>query len=51
MNCPPIASVEQFPYEQGARATEILLRLIEAKSSEEIIPYEKIILNSKFVVY
>ncbi|PVD52895.1 LacI family transcriptional regulator [Terrimonas sp.] len=34
MDHPPIASVEQFPYEQGKKATEILLDILEKTKSE-----------------
>jgi DNA-binding LacI/PurR family transcriptional regulator len=48
---PPLASVEQFPYEQAEKATEILLQLINAKSDEEIESIQrKIVLESKVVV-
>ena len=49
MDYPPLASVEQFPYEQAEKATEILLKLIQAKGSDETMPH-KIILQSKVVV-
>ena len=49
MDEPPIASVEQFPYEQAEKATEILLELIQAKGSLEGIP-KKTVLESKVVV-
>jgi DNA-binding LacI/PurR family transcriptional regulator len=48
---PPIASVEQFPYEQGVQATELLLRLINSTSKEENLPYENVILKSKLVIH
>ncbi|NOT51183.1 MAG: LacI family DNA-binding transcriptional regulator [Chitinophagaceae bacterium] len=46
---PPIASVEQFPYQQAERATDILLRLIHSKGLDKTIPH-KVILESKVVV-
>jgi DNA-binding LacI/PurR family transcriptional regulator len=49
MDDPPIASVEQFPYQQAEKATEILLQLILAKGAEENIPH-RILLESKVVV-
>lgn len=42
---PPIASVEQFPYEQAEKATEMLLQLIGKKEVER-----KVILESRVVV-
>ena len=49
MDDPPIASVEQFPYLQAEKATEILLELIQSKGLDETIPH-KILLESKVVV-
>lgn len=49
MDYPPLASVEQFPYQQAEKATEILLRLIQSKGTDESIP-QKIVLESKVVV-
>jgi LacI family transcriptional regulator, repressor for deo operon, udp, cdd, tsx, nupC, and nupG len=46
---PPIASVEQFPYQQAEKATDILLKLIRSNGSAEGIP-RKIMLESKVVV-
>lgn len=46
---PPLASVEQFPYQQAEKATDILLRLIQSKGLDESIP-KKIVLESKVVV-
>jgi LacI family transcriptional regulator len=48
MDDPPIASVEQFPYQQAERATDILLQLIHSKGLDENIPH-KILLESKVV--
>jgi len=49
MDDPPIASVEQFPYQQAEKATDILLQLIQSKGMDESIPH-KILLESKVVV-
>ncbi len=46
---PPMASVEQFPYQQAEKATGILFRLINAKGDAADIP-RKIILESKVIV-
>jgi DNA-binding LacI/PurR family transcriptional regulator len=46
---PPLASVEQFPYEQAEKATSILLELISAKDSNVDIP-RKTIFESKVVI-
>jgi len=49
MDEPPIASVEQFPYEQAEKATEILLKLIDHADGEEEME-KKVVLDSKVVV-
>ncbi|MEO7984677.1 MAG: LacI family DNA-binding transcriptional regulator [Bacteroidota bacterium] len=46
---PPLASVEQFPYQQAEKATDVLLQLIQSKGANENIP-RKIVLESKVVV-
>lgn len=46
---PPIASVEQFPYQQAEIATEVLLKLINAKGEEHSVE-KKIVLESKVVM-
>jgi len=46
---PPIASVEQFPYQQAEKATDILFELINAKGSREHIE-KKVVLESKVIV-
>jgi LacI family transcriptional regulator len=48
MDDPPIASVEQFPYMQAEKATDILLQLIQSKGMDESIPH-KTLLESKVV--
>lgn len=51
LDFPPIASVEQFPYEQGSRATELLFKLLNTKSPEGSIPYENVVLKSELIVH
>ncbi|MDP4262893.1 MAG: LacI family DNA-binding transcriptional regulator [Bacteroidota bacterium] len=46
---PPIASVEQFPYQQAEKATEILFQLIDMKEGREAIQ-RKVVLESKVIV-
>jgi LacI family transcriptional regulator, repressor for deo operon, udp, cdd, tsx, nupC, and nupG len=49
---PPLASVEQFPYLQGQKATEILLELLSKSKDElESAAYYKIILESQLVLH
>lgn len=45
----PLLSVEQFPYEQADKATELLFQLINSKEGDEYIE-KKIVLKSKVVV-
>ena len=49
MDYPPLASVEQFPYQQAEKASDILFRLITSKGFDENIPH-KTMLESKVVV-
>lgn len=51
MDNPPLASVEQFPYEQGKKATEILFGLLDAEGEE--LPKEKmqIRLGSQLMIH
>jgi LacI family transcriptional regulator len=46
---PPLASVEQFPYQQAEKATSILIELIQSRGKIENIP-RKTIMESKVVV-
>lgn len=53
MDHPPMASIEQFPYQQGEKATEILLDLLENSSpgqDEQEPTYHNILLPSQLVV-
>jgi LacI family repressor for deo operon, udp, cdd, tsx, nupC, and nupG len=49
---PPLASVEQYPYQQGQKAMEVLLELL-SKNKEETdnTTYYKIILDSQLIVH
>ncbi len=46
---PPVASVEQFPYQQAEKAAEILFRLIDSKGMDISIPHQTV-LESRVVV-
>jgi LacI family repressor for deo operon, udp, cdd, tsx, nupC, and nupG len=49
---PPVASVDQFPYQQGQIATEILLELLnKRKDDPEITAFNKITLESKLAIH
>ena len=45
---PPIASVEQFAYEMGEKAAELLLKCID---NEADLPYEEIVLNTELRIH
>ena len=48
---PPLASVEQFPYEQAKKATEILFDLFEKhKDPPEEISYNNVVIGGQLVV-
>lgn len=49
MDHPPLASIEQFPYQQGVKATETLLQLLE-KSGGDDATFHNILLPSQLVV-
>jgi DNA-binding LacI/PurR family transcriptional regulator len=52
MENPPLASVEQFPYRQGQRATELLLEILNtAKGERAQGPYQKIILEPRLFIH
>lgn len=52
MDSSPLASVEQFPYEQGQKATELLLELMETNLSEDKnTVYKKVIVELKLVIH
>ena len=52
---PPMASVEQFPYQQGQKATETLIDLLNQKTKAVVengsATYYKIILESQLMVH
>lgn len=48
---PPVASVEQYPYQQGQKATETLLELLSNKDDSKTNSYCKIILESKLIIH
>ena len=46
---PPLASVEQYPYIQGQKATEILIELMNKKEDTKNDAYYKIIVESQLI--
>ena len=47
----PIASVEQFPYQQGERATELLLQLMDKEAGREDDPVIHELLRSELIIH
>jgi DNA-binding LacI/PurR family transcriptional regulator len=47
---PPMASVEQYPYKQGAKAAEVLLHLINGKKDEPE-SYANFVINGQLIVH
>jgi LacI family transcriptional regulator len=50
MEHPPMASIEQFPYQQGEKATETLLHLLERTEDENEQTFHNILLPSQLIV-
>lgn len=49
---PPLASVEQFPYQQAQKAAEILLDLLKKqKYPEAVVPLKNIIIEGQLVIH
>jgi DNA-binding LacI/PurR family transcriptional regulator len=49
---PPLASVEQYPYEQAKKATEILFGLFDAGTTSEVeTVYQNILIEGQLVVH
>jgi len=45
----PMASVEQYPYEQGAKAFEILMQVLAGEGSQE--PYHTVEIDGRLIVH
>ena len=50
MEDPPLASVEQFPFNQGQKAAEILWQLLDADPDSPVTEFTKVIMESKLMV-
>ncbi len=48
---PPMASVEQYPYEQGSKAASILMDVIQQTDKGEQLPVQNIMIDGKLVVH
>jgi LacI family repressor for deo operon, udp, cdd, tsx, nupC, and nupG len=51
MENPPLASVEQFPYEQGKKAADILWQLLDADGEENIKTKFQEVLDPKLMIH
>ncbi|MEO5682314.1 MAG: LacI family DNA-binding transcriptional regulator [Chitinophagaceae bacterium] len=48
---PPMASLEQYPYQQGQKATELLLQLMDKKKDQRTAaPFHKIIIEPALII-
>ncbi len=48
---PPLASLEQYPYQQGQKATELLLQLLgKTKEQRLAMPFSKVIIEPKLMI-
>lgn len=48
---PPLASLEQYPYQQGQKATELLLQLLgKTKEQRLAMPFSKVIIEPALIV-
>lgn len=47
---PPLASVEQYPYEQAKKATEILFQLFNNPSMEAVNEYSNILIEGQLMI-
>lgn len=48
---PPMASVEQYPYEQGSKAASILMEAIHHNNSSETLQVQNITIDGKLVIH
>jgi LacI family transcriptional regulator len=48
---PPLASLEQYPYQQGQKATELLLQLLSKTKEQRLaMPFSKVIIEPKLII-
>ncbi len=48
---PPIATIEQFPYQQAQKATEVLLELLSRRDENSTSPFKKITVQSQLAIH
>jgi LacI family transcriptional regulator len=51
MENPPLASVEQFPYEQGKKAAEVLWQLLDNSPEDNLKTRFQIMLGSQLMIH
>lgn len=51
MESKPIASIEQFPYEQGTKAAALLFELLDATSRNEAITPRDVTIESELIIH
>jgi len=54
LETPPMASVEQYPYQQGTKAAEILMELIDKpRSDKPTAPetFQNVVINGQLVIH
>ncbi len=48
---PPLASVEQYPYEQSKKATEILFELMDKKKQKEETGFQNVLIEGQLIIH
>lgn len=48
---PPMASVEQYPYEQGTKAASILMEQIQSEGKEGEPVYKNVVIDGRLVIH
>ena len=48
---PPVATIEQFPYQQAQKATEVMLDLLSNRDSRETTSFNKISVDSQLAIH
>jgi LacI family repressor for deo operon, udp, cdd, tsx, nupC, and nupG len=48
---PPVATIEQFPYQQAQKATEVMLDLLSNRESRETTSFNKISVESQLAIH
>jgi hypothetical protein len=46
-----VATIEQFPYQQAQKATEVMLDLLSNRESRETTSFNKISVDSQLAIY